>query len=116
MCSRPLNLESYPVDHAIVPTSEDHHSSGPHCLPQTLDLTQARPLRDNMIALLRNGRIVLDAGEVERMSTPCVQVLLAVGHAADASNSQFQIVNASDCFRAAIADLGLQSQFTHWMV
>jgi anti-anti-sigma regulatory factor len=85
-------------------------------LPQTLDLTQARPLRDNMIALLQGGGIVLDAAAVERMSTPCVQVLLAAGHAADASNSRFQIVNASDCFRAAIDDLGLQSQFTNWMV
>jgi chemotaxis protein CheX len=111
------------LDPDITPTSEVEHSSiasdrssGPHYLPQLLDLTVARSLRDDMMALLQNGAIVLDAGAVERMSTPCAQVLLAAGRAAEAANSQFQIVNASDCFRAAIVDLGLQSQFTNWMV
>jgi chemotaxis protein CheX len=111
------------LDPDITPTSEveragiaSDRSSGPHCLPQVLDLTEARGLRDDMMALLQNGTIVLDAGAVERMSTPCVQVLLAAGHAAEAANSQFQIVNASDCFQAAVADLGLQSRFTNWMV
>ena len=111
------------MDPDITPTSEvdyagivSDRSTGPHCLPQVLDLTVARSLRDDMIALLQSGAIALDAGAVERMSTPCVQVLLAAGQAAEAANSQFQIVNASDCFLAAVADLGLQSQFTNWMV
>jgi chemotaxis protein CheX len=111
------------LDPEITPASEDVNASsasgrrsGPHCLRQVLDLTEARSLRDDLMALLQNGTIVLDAAAVERMSTPCVQVLLAAGQAADAANSQFQIVNASDCFQAAVADLGLQSQFTNWMV
>ena len=101
----------------INPTSHDERAStASHCLAQVLDLTQARVLRENMMALLQNGAMVLDAGAVERMSTPCVQVLLAAGYAAAAANSRFQIVNASDSFRAALADLGLQSQFTDWMI
>jgi len=111
------------LDPDITPTSEVAHagiasdpSTGPHLLPQVLDLTVARSLRDDMMALLKGGAIVLDAGAVERMSTPCVQVLLATGQAAEATNSQFRIVNASDCFLGAVADLGLQSQFTDWMV
>jgi chemotaxis protein CheX len=111
------------LDPAITPKSADEHAShvserasGPHGLPQVLDLTEARSLRDDMMALLRSGAIMLDAGAVERMSTPCAQVLLAAGQAAEAANCQFQIVNASDCFQAAVVDLGLQSQFTNWMV
>ncbi len=111
------------MDPAITLTSEDEDASlasgrcaGPFCLQQTLDLTQARGLREQMMALLQAGAVVLDAGGVERMSTPCVQVLLAAGLAAQAANSSLQIVNASDSFMAAVADLGLQSQFTNWMV
>jgi len=111
------------LDQDITPTPEDETAgspseqpSGPYCLPQTLDLTHARSLRETMIALLPRSAIVLDASAVERMSTPCAQVLLAAGQAAEEANSRFQIVNASECFQAAIDDLGLQSQFTNWMV
>jgi chemotaxis protein CheX len=49
------------------------------------------------------------------MSTPCIQVLLAAGCAADVSRKPFKIVNASDVFRSAIADLGLHGEFSNWM-
>jgi anti-anti-sigma regulatory factor len=85
-------------------------------LPQVLDLTQAQNLRDSMTALLADGTLVLDASDVERMSTPCTQVLLATGRAADLAGSSFQIINVSDVFRSALADLGLQAEFKNWMV
>jgi chemotaxis protein CheX len=116
--------ESGPLDAAITPVPEDDNASispsrpdGPHSLPQTLDLTQAHGLQQSLMALLGGGgAVVLDASAVERMSTPCMQVLLAAGLAAQAANSQLQIVNASDVFLAAVADLGLQPQFTKWMI
>lgn len=85
-------------------------------LPQVLDLTQAQNLRDSMAARLSEGALVLDASAVERMSTPCMQVLLAAGRAADLAGSPFQIINVSDVFRTALADLGLQAEFKNWMV
>jgi chemotaxis protein CheX len=85
-------------------------------LPQVLDLTEAQNLRDTMTALLGDGALVLDASDVERMSTPCAQVLLAIGRAADLAGSPFQIINVSDVFQSALADLGLQAEFKNWMV
>jgi chemotaxis protein CheX len=85
-------------------------------LPQVLDLTQAQNLRDSMAARLSEGPLVLDASAVERMSTPCAQVLLAAGRAADLAGSPFHIINVSDVFRTALADLGLQAEFKNWMV
>jgi chemotaxis protein CheX len=85
-------------------------------LPQVLDLTQAQNLRDTMAARLSDGPLVLDASAVERMSTPCAQVLLAAGRAADLASSAYQIINASDVFRTALADLGLEAEFSNWMV
>ncbi|MDO9474660.1 MAG: STAS domain-containing protein [Caulobacter sp.] len=81
-----------------------------------LDLTGAQSLRDTLVALLGNGSVLLDASAVERMSTPCAQVLLAAARAADLAGSSFQLVSASDVFRAALADLGLQAEFKKWMV
>jgi anti-anti-sigma regulatory factor len=78
-------------------------------LPQILDLIAAKPLRDS---LLSKPVVILDASEVERMSTPCAQVLLAAGQAAGAS---FRIINPSAAFRSAIADLGLRQAFSGWM-
>ena len=90
-------------------------SRNAHPLPQTLDLTQAERLRGDLTGLLGSGAVLLDAAAVERMSTPCLQVLLAAGLAAEAASHPIQIVNASDAFRTAVADLGLQSYFTKWM-
>ena len=87
----------------------------PHALPQILDLTEAQNLRDSMIRASAEHSIVLDASGVERMSTPCIQVLLAAGRAAEISRKPFKIVNASDVFRSAIDDLGLHAEFSNWM-
>lgn len=91
-------------------------SGNPHYLPQMLDLTEAQGLRDRMKVLLGKGTIVLDASAVDRMSTPCVQVLLATARAANSAGTAFKVVNASDAFQAALADLGLQSEFSNWTI
>jgi chemotaxis protein CheX len=85
-------------------------------LPQVLDLTQAQNLRDTMAARLGSGPLVLDASAVERMSTPCAQVLLAAGRAADLAGSPFRIINSSDVFQTALIDLGLEAEFKNWTV
>lgn len=81
-----------------------------------LDLPQARGLKEDLARLLVQGAVVLDAAAVERMSTPSAQVLLAAGRAAAAAGTEFQIVNASEVFRAALADLGLQAEFKNWVM
>jgi anti-anti-sigma regulatory factor len=87
----------------------------PTALPQVLDIVQAQGLRDDLVRLLGQGALTLDAGAVDRMSTPSAQVLLAAGRAADAAGSGFQIINASEVFCTALADLGLQAEFKNWM-
>ena len=84
-------------------------------LPAVLDLTEAQNLRDTMAAMLGNRPLLLDASAVERMSTPCSQVLLAAGRAADRAGLPFRINGASEVFKTALADLGLQSEFKKWM-
>jgi chemotaxis protein CheX len=85
-------------------------------LPAILDFSQAQPLRETMTTLLNAGALTLDASAVERMSTPCAQVLLATGRTAASSGASFKILNASAVFRTALAELGLQSEFDNWMI
>lgn len=83
-------------------------------LPPILDLTQAQKLRDAMLQALDGGPVTLDAGDVDRMSTPCVQVILAAGRAAQAENISFEIRNATLVFQKAFADLGLGQELSNW--
>lgn len=84
-------------------------------LPQILDFARAKDLHGAMIAAIANGPVRLEASDVERMSTPAAQVLLAAGRAADAAHIDFHIVNPSEAFRHGLADLGLEAEFKHWM-
>ncbi len=87
----------------------------PMILPDVLDLPAAQPLRDRLAQSIGGGAVEVDAATVERMSTPCAQVLLAAARAADAASTTFKIVNCSDAFRMALADLGLAAEFAKWM-
>ncbi|HEY0330882.1 MAG TPA: STAS domain-containing protein [Rhodopseudomonas sp.] len=84
-------------------------------LPAVMGLTQAVALRDSLAVQLNRPAVILNAAAIERMSTPCVQLLLSAGRQADSAGRSFQIVEASAVFRTAVADLGLQSEFAKWM-
>ncbi|WP_311982466.1 STAS domain-containing protein [Bradyrhizobium japonicum] len=90
--------------------------AGGYRLPSQLDLTSARKLKDDIGSRLAAGAVVVDAGAVDRLSTPCVQVLVAAALAAASANVPFRIANASEVFRAAVVELGLETQFRNWMV
>lgn len=89
--------------------------SGAYRLGRRLDLMAARDLQQDLKSRLAAGAVVLDAQDVERMSTPCLQVVLAAGRAATVANVPFRIVGASETFSAAVVELGLNSQFSIWM-
>lgn len=95
--------------------SEKAPTSALSALPQILDLTCAKPLRDSLVSQMSQRTVILEAGAVERMSTPCAQVLLAAGRASASGNASFKIVNASAAFREAVVDLGLGPEFSKWM-
>lgn len=47
-------------------------------LPAVLDLTAASALKSDLLAALAGGAgIVVDAGDVQRVTTPCLQVLVS---------------------------------------
>ncbi len=84
-------------------------------LPEELTLMAAEPLRDLLhTAISTNGNLVLDASRVERLTTPCIQVLLAAGHAAEKENAHFKLQNPSQALTASLTDLGLGAELKRW--
>ena len=84
-------------------------------LGPVLDIRAASPLRDGLQKALKRGKpIVLDAAQVDRLSTPCIQVLLAAGKSVEAAASRIVLAQASDAFVAAFSDLGLFANLMNW--
>jgi len=83
-------------------------------LGAVLDIRAAAPLRDVLQKAVKRGKpILIDAGQVARLSTPCVQVLLAAGKDGGAV-APLTLVQTSDAFVSAFSDLGLFANLMSW--
>lgn len=81
-------------------------------LPAIIDGSETEPLRRAFRDALTHGTdIAVDGRLPERVSTACLQVMLAAHRSAHAANLGFGIDQASPALRAAIADLGLDVEF-----
>jgi anti-anti-sigma regulatory factor len=80
-------------------------------LPAVADLTQAGPLKQKLeLALASGNGLSVDASAVQRISSPCLQVLVAgVSSFAKAGGAALVIENPSEAFRETISVLGLSN-------
>lgn len=84
-------------------------------LPSDLDLAMAQPLVDSLRHGLGTSRDVLvQADTVERVSTACVQALLAASRHAGQSGQSFVIAAPSEALTEACSDLGLSQWLKQW--
>ncbi len=73
-----------------------------------LDLTAADALHRQLQERVEHGGALnIDGADVERVSTPCLQLLVAAALSARAHGMPFGIVTPSTVLGSAIADLGL---------
>ena len=97
----------FPGDHG----GSDSFPGVTEALPAMFDLLFASPLRDLMVFDLGAGQSVgLDGSAVERVSTLCLQLLVAAAHAAHRSGLEFRLERPSAALAEAIADLGLTKE------
>jgi chemotaxis protein CheX len=80
-------------------------------LPAVADLTEAGPLKQNLEKALASGTgLTVDASAVQRISSPCLQVLVAgVAAFAKAGGAALSISNPSEAFRETASVLGLMN-------
>jgi chemotaxis protein CheX len=84
-------------------------------LGAVLDIRAAEPLREALRKAVKRGKpILIDAGQVARLSTPCIQILLSAGKDAGDTATRMTLAQASDAFVAAFSDLGLFASLMSW--
>jgi anti-anti-sigma regulatory factor len=78
-------------------------------LPSVLDLTAAAPLKLDLQAALAKGEgLVIDADAVRRVTSPCLQVLVAAARGfAQTGGAGLRFENVSQAFRETAAGLAL---------
>ena len=79
-------------------------------LPAVVDLPQASVLKAQLEQALASGRgLAIDGSAVQRISSPCLQVLVAGTNAfAKAGGPHMAIVNPSAAFLETVSTLGLK--------
>lgn len=86
-------------------------------LPGTLDNGVAPALKAAFQeALAAEGPVVVDAAAVERLSTACIQVLIAGGRAVTAAGREFVVARPAEALIGAFDDLGLFSVMMTWRI
>lgn len=86
-------------------------------LPQVLDISAAADLKDVVIEMVEPEMVVtIQSADVEQMTTPGVQVLLAVGAYVDRRKAKLTLVKPSEALIDGFSDLGLFSHLMAWNV
>lgn len=86
-------------------------------LVASMDLRAAEPLLHSLHEMMaQGGKVVIDASPVERLSTPCVQILLSAAQHMEQHGIPFVVKSPSDAFVTAFDDLGLFSFLMKWPV
>lgn len=84
-------------------------------LPPILDMAVAGSLKVCLLEAVALAKpLVIDAAQVERLSTPCIQVLVAAGTALQEAGIGFSLHRPSEAFADAFNDLGLFSVLMRW--
>lgn len=84
-------------------------------LVPVMDMMVAEPLRQTLVQAVSRGRhVVVDGSDVERIGTPCIQVLLAAANAFGEVGLNWQVTEPSPALSAAFADLGLAAELESW--
>lgn len=81
-------------------------------LEPVMDLTMAEKLRLSLLdCLAQNKTIKIITGKVERITTPCLQILLAGKNRTTEQHIDLLFPDMSDIFKDTVKDIGLQDHF-----
>ncbi len=86
-------------------------------LPNILSLGTAEDLREKFLQNLVVGSdIKVDAGNVDAITTPCLQVIISANNSFEEAGCHLSIENPSDAFIAAFNDLGFGEFIEKWSI
>jgi len=80
-----------------------------------LDMSAADDLLESLKQSIPvHKQLILDAGDVERVSTPCIQVLLSAAAKIEQAGGTFSIENITPNFERSMQELGLSDYLKSW--
>lgn len=80
-----------------------------------LDMSAADDLLESLkVCVGKYQKLILDAGDVERVSTPCIQVLLAAASKMAEAGGHFSVKNVTPNFERGMRELGLSEHLKNW--
>jgi chemotaxis protein CheX len=87
-------------------------------LPPVSDAGAAQDLKESLAPLVQRGAPIrlMGGGEVERITTPCMQVLIAADRALAPQRAGLVLAAASEPMRLAFREMGLSDELDRWMV
>ena len=81
-----------------------------------LDLVAAAALKERLLEAIDQGiEVIVDASSVERLTTPCVQVLVAAARSLTERDQSLALKDPSEAFVSAFSDLGLDAVVQQWV-
>ena len=83
----------------------------PHILklPAVLDLNAASRLHEQVLAL-KDKNVAVDASEVARIGTQCIQILLSAARSWRSMDMTFSVNQSSDAFAKTLQLLGITDE------
>jgi len=86
-------------------------------LPPISDAGAAQDLKESLAPLVQRGAPIRlnGGGEVERITTPCMQVLIAADRALATQRARLVLDSASAPMRLAFGEMGLAAELDRWM-
>ena len=86
-------------------------------LAPVLDLGASAPFKDALIEAMEHGKkVTLDASDVQRMSTACVQVFVAAGKTLEEAGLERALYKPTEAVVDAFNELGLFPELMKWKV
>ena len=86
-------------------------------LGSVLDIRAAEPLKDVLRKALSKGKpLAVDVASIERMSTPCIQILIAAATSMKEADTAFTLLSPSDAFIDSFNELGLFPVLKQWSI
>lgn len=80
-----------------------------------LDMSAAESLLEALRSCVSGqSHFVLDAAAVERISTPCIQVLMAAAFKIEKNGGRLSIKNITPTFERGMRELGLSDYLKNW--
>ena len=84
-------------------------------LDSFLDIVLVEGLKGRLVeAIEKTGTLTLDASLVERVTTPCIQLLVAADQELSKNGEGLKLIQATDVMVSTLKDIGLEDTYQKW--